>query len=35
MIENARSGLLWELFMSAPEINAGLEKLGFYYTDSK
>ena len=31
MIENYRSGLLWKLFMSAPEIQSGLEKLGFYY----
>jgi len=31
MIENYRSGLLWELFMSAPEIQTGLEKLGFSY----
>ncbi|MEK1890277.1 MAG: glucoamylase family protein [Phyllobacterium sp.] len=29
MIENHRSGLLWELFMSAPEITDGLRKLGF------
>lgn len=29
MIENYRSGLLWNLFMSCPEINAGLKKLGF------
>jgi hypothetical protein len=29
MIENHRTGLLWKLFMSAPEIEAGLEKLGF------
>ena len=29
MMENHRSGLLWELFMSAPEIKAGLTKLGF------
>ena len=29
MIENHRSGLLWDLFMSAPEIKAGLTKLGF------
>lgn len=29
MIENYRSGLLWRLFMSCPEIKAGLEKLGF------
>ena len=35
MIENARSGLLWRLFMSAPEIPAGLEKLGFYYTNNQ
>lgn len=29
MIENHRSGLLWELFMSAPEVKEGLTKLGF------
>ncbi len=29
MIENYRSGLLWELFMSCPEVTQGLEKLGF------
>lgn len=29
MIENYRSGLLWSLFMSAPEVKAGLDKLGF------
>lgn len=29
MIENYRSGLLWDLFMSAPEVKAGLIKLGF------
>ncbi|GAA5221533.1 glucoamylase family protein [Membranihabitans marinus] len=29
MIENYRSGLLWNLFMSAPEIQSGLNKLGF------
>ena len=29
MMENYRSGLLWKLFMSAPEIPAGLAKLGF------
>lgn len=27
MIENHRTGLLWDLFMSAPEIQAGLTKL--------
>ena len=31
MIENYRSGLLWDLFMSCPEIQAGLDKLGFTY----
>lgn len=31
MIENYRTGLLWDLFMSAPEIQAGLTKLGFTY----
>lgn len=35
MIENARSGLLWKLFMSAPEVHPGLSKLGFYYTDNQ
>lgn len=29
MIENYRSGLLWKLFMSCPEIKKGLKKLGF------
>lgn len=29
MMENYRSGLLWNLFMSCPEIQAGLKKLGF------
>jgi hypothetical protein len=29
MIENYRSGLCWKLFMSCPEIQAGLVKLGF------
>jgi len=32
MIENQRSGLLWDLFMSAPEVKAGLKKLGFSST---
>ncbi|MFZ2286374.1 MAG: glucoamylase family protein [Bacteroidales bacterium] len=31
MIENHRTGLLWNLFMSAPEVRAGLDKLGFTY----
>lgn len=29
MIENHRTGLLWELFMSAPEVQNGLKRLGF------
>ncbi|HEY9049617.1 MAG TPA: glucoamylase family protein, partial [Ohtaekwangia sp.] len=29
MIENYRSGLLWKLFMSAPEVKEGLKKLDF------
>ena len=29
MIENYRSGLLWKLFMSCPEVQNGLKKLGF------
>lgn len=31
MIENYRTGLLWNLFMSAPEIQTGLTELGFTY----
>jgi hypothetical protein len=31
MIENHRTGLLWDLFMSAPEVQSGLTKLGFTY----
>ena len=29
MMENYRSGFLWDLFMSCPEIQMGLKKLGF------
>ena len=29
MIENYRTGLIWNLFMSAPEIRIGLNRLGF------
>jgi len=29
MIENFRTGLLWKLFMGAPEVQAGLRRLGF------
>jgi hypothetical protein len=29
MIENHRSGLLWSLFMGAPEVQLGLSRLGF------
>lgn len=29
MIENHRSGLLWNLFTSCPEVKAGMRKLGF------
>ncbi|MEZ4934809.1 MAG: glucoamylase family protein [Saprospiraceae bacterium] len=31
MIENYRTGLLWDLFMSAPEVQDGLTKLGFNF----
>jgi hypothetical protein len=31
MIENYRTGLLWNLFMSAPEVQSGLTLLGFNY----
>ncbi len=33
MIENHRSGLIWDLFMGAPEVQNGLEKLGFNTSD--
>ena len=29
MMENYRTGLLWKLFMSCPEVQTGLKKLGF------
>ena len=29
MIENYRSGLIWNLFMKIPDIQNGLKKLGF------
>ncbi|OIV41751.1 glucoamylase family protein [Flavobacterium johnsoniae] len=29
MLENYRTGLLWKLFMNAPEVKQGLTKLGF------
>lgn len=32
MIENYRSGMLWELFMGNSEVRLGLEKLGFSFT---
>jgi hypothetical protein len=35
MIENHRSGLLWELFMKNDEVHKGLKKLGFYYDHSE
>jgi hypothetical protein len=31
MMENQRSGLLWNLFMSCPEVQQGLNELGFTY----
>jgi|TARA_R100000027_G_scaffold66727_1_gene63255 hypothetical protein len=33
MIENHRSGLIWNLFMQNNEIEKGLSKLGFYYEE--
>ncbi|UII33564.1 beta-glucosidase [Fulvivirga ulvae] len=33
MVENYRTGLLWKLFMNAPEVKEGLNKLGFTYED--
>jgi len=29
MIENYRSGFIWDLFMSCPEVKSGLQLLGF------
>jgi len=31
MIENYRTGFIWDLFMQAPEIQNGLDSLGFNY----
>lgn len=31
MMENYRTGLFWNLFMSCPEVKDGLDKLGFQY----
>jgi len=31
MMENERTGLLWNLFMSCPEVHKGLDELGFSY----
>jgi hypothetical protein len=31
MMENYRTGLLWELFMTAPEVQQGLDALDFTY----
>ena len=33
MIENYRSGLLWNLFMQNEDVRSGLDKLGFSYTN--
>ena len=35
MIENYRTGLLWNLFMKIPDIQNGLKKLGFESPYSK
>ncbi|TRX20467.1 beta-glucosidase [Flavobacterium franklandianum] len=32
MVENHRTGLIWNLFMNAPEVKVGLKKLGFSST---
>jgi hypothetical protein len=29
MIENYRTGLIWNLFMGVPEIREGMKRLGF------
>lgn len=33
MIENYRSGLIWDLFMGSPEVQEGLRKLDFKFVD--
>jgi hypothetical protein len=35
MIENYRTGLLWKLFMSCPEVKTGLKRLSFKYNKPK
>jgi hypothetical protein len=35
MMEHHKSGLLWKLFMSCEEVQAGMEKLGFEYGSEK
>ncbi len=35
MIENYRTGLIWKLFMSSPDVQEGLDKLGFEYVRKK
>lgn len=35
MIENHRTGLLWNLFMSAPEVQNSLDQLGFTYPENR
>jgi hypothetical protein len=33
MIENHRTGLIWDLLMSSEEVKQGLAKLGFTYNE--
>jgi hypothetical protein len=33
MIENFRTGLLWDLFMKNKEVREGLDRLGFQYAE--
>ena len=35
MIENQKTQFLWNLFMNAPDVKAGLIKLGFHSTQKK
>jgi hypothetical protein len=35
MIENYRSGLIWKLFMSNPDVKRGLKELGFALAGKK
>jgi hypothetical protein len=35
MIENHRSGIIWDSFMKDPDVRVGLTKLGFTYNKNQ